>query len=78
MSCGHLEPVSPPAHCNLFCRTLLFNKDFKRHLEAADLLTQQLPELLDEVRASLDLVFRWVVLRICDGNMQVNSNACCA
>lgn len=30
-----------------------------------------LSELLEEVQASLDLIFRWAVLRICDGNMQV-------
>lgn len=30
-----------------------------------------LSELLEEVQASLDLILRWAVLRICDGNMQV-------
>lgn len=31
-----------------------------------------LSELLEEVQASLDLIFRWAVLRICDGNMQAS------
>lgn len=34
-------------------------------------LMASLSELLEEVQASLDLIFRWAVLRICDGNMQV-------
>lgn len=50
---------------------LLFAKDFKKHLDAADRLSAALPSLLEEVKASLDLLFRWVVVRICDGNMQV-------
>lgn len=49
---------------------LLFAKDFKRHLDAAEQLMASLSELLEEVQASLDLIFRWAVLRICDGNMQ--------
>jgi cytoskeleton-associated protein 5 len=50
---------------------LLFSKDFKRHLEAAEQLVASLDSALEEVQASLDLVLRWAVLRICDGNMQV-------
>ncbi|PRW20522.1 microtubule associated isoform A [Chlorella sorokiniana] len=49
---------------------LLFAKDFKRHLDAAEQLMASLSELLEEVQASLDLILRWAVLRICDGNMQ--------
>ena len=49
---------------------LLFHKDFKRHLEAADAVVAALPELLEVVAANLDLLLRWAVLRICDGNMQ--------
>ncbi|KAL4854812.1 hypothetical protein ACK3TF_004509 [Chlorella vulgaris] len=51
---------------------LLFHKDFKRHLEAAEQLVANLAELLEEVQASLDLILRWAVLRICDGNMQAS------
>lgn len=46
-------------------------QDFKRHLDAVDLLLANLADLLPEVQASLDLLLRWAVLRICDGNMQV-------
>lgn len=51
---------------------LLFHKDFKRHLEAAEQLVANLADLLEEVQASLDLILRWAVLRICDGNMQAS------
>lgn len=50
---------------------LLFHKDFKRHLDAVELLLANLAAMLEEVQASLDLILRWAVLRICDGNMQV-------
>jgi len=33
-----------------------------------------LSELLEEVQASLDLILREAVLRICDGNMQVRGH----
>lgn len=49
---------------------LLFNKDFKRQLDAVERLLQSLEGLLAEVQANLDLLLRWAVLRICDGNMQ--------
>ncbi|KAL4424717.1 hypothetical protein ABPG77_000060 [Micractinium sp. CCAP 211/92] len=49
---------------------LLFHKDFKRHLDAVEMLLANLAGLLPEVQASLDLLLRWAVLRICDGNMQ--------
>ena len=51
---------------------LLFHRDFKKHLEAAEQLLASLAEMLAEVQASLDLILRWAVLRICDGNMQVS------
>lgn len=35
------------------------------------MLLASLAGLLPEVQASLDLLLRWAVLRICDGNMQV-------
>lgn len=35
------------------------------------MLLANLAGLLPEVQANLDLLLRWAVLRICDGNMQV-------
>ncbi|KAK9814323.1 hypothetical protein WJX72_004049 [[Myrmecia] bisecta] len=49
---------------------LLFGKDFKQHMDAAGMILQQLPELSDAVLASLDLLFKWVAMRVCDGNTQ--------
>ena len=51
-------------------RRLLFSKDFKRHMEAADVLLTQLSGLEDEVMSCMDLLLRWVVLRMCDANTQ--------
>lgn len=51
-------------------RALLFSKDFKKHLEAADMLADATQTLLAEIAASLDLLLRWAVVRICDNNMQ--------
>lgn len=52
------------------CRRLLFAKDFKRHMEAADVLLTQLPGLRREVMSCMDLLLRWLVLRICEANTQ--------
>lgn len=54
----------------LCCRKLLFSPDFKRHIEAADLLLQQLPDVADAAVSCLDLLLRWAVLRLCDANTQ--------
>lgn len=60
-----LSPVTSDAF-----RSLLFSTDFKQHMEAADMLMSCLPQLFAETQASLDLLLRWFVLRICDGNSQ--------
>jgi cytoskeleton-associated protein 5 len=54
-------------------RSLLFSRDFKDHVKAADLLSTALvPEdLLPEGIACLDIIFRWAIVRICEGNTQV-------
>lgn len=54
----------------LLSRRLLFSKDFKRHMEAADVLLTQLNSLEAEVMSCMDLLLRWVVLRMCDANTQ--------
>ncbi|KAL6766815.1 TOG1 [Auxenochlorella protothecoides x Auxenochlorella symbiontica] len=51
-------------------RALLFSRDFKGHLQAADTLLAQLDLVWAGVVAGLDLILRWVVLRMADGNMQ--------
>ncbi|KFM25421.1 Protein MOR1 [Auxenochlorella protothecoides] len=45
-------------------------RDFKGHLQAADTLLAQLDLVWAGVVAGLDLILRWVVLRMADGNMQ--------
>ncbi len=52
------------------CRKLLFSADFRRHIEAADLLLMQLPDIADAAVSCLDLLLRWAVLRLCDANTQ--------
>ncbi|RMZ53878.1 hypothetical protein APUTEX25_005624, partial [Auxenochlorella protothecoides] len=47
-----------------------FSRDFKGHLQAADTLLAQLDLVWAGVVAGLDLILRWVVLRMADGNMQ--------
>lgn len=51
-------------------RSQLFSKDFKDHIQAADVILVNLPQYFAEVQASLDLLLRWFVIRICDGNSQ--------
>ena len=57
-------------HCCSVCRPLLFAKDFKQHVEAARLLTEALPQCQEAVCADLDLLLRWIALRMADANMQ--------
>jgi hypothetical protein len=57
-------------------RAALFGKDFTRHLAAVDMLLSALAEDFNAVLAALDLVFRWVVLRLCEGNMQALVKVC--
>lgn len=49
---------------------LLFSREFKDHVKAADALVAALPTLLPEITASLDLLLRWAVVRVCEGNTQ--------
>lgn len=66
----HLQDLEPSHKENVFCRKLCFSSDFKRHIEAADLLLQQLPDVTDAAVSCLDLLLRWAVLRLCDANTQ--------
>ena len=34
------------------------------------MLQEALPDMLEAVERSLDLILRWIVLRVCDGNTQ--------
>ena len=52
------------------CRKLLFSADFRRHIEASDLLLMQLPDVAEAAVSCLDLLLRWAVLRLCDANTQ--------
>jgi len=51
-------------------RRLLFAKDFKRHMEAADIILRQLGDVPKEAMSCMDLLLRWLVLRMCDANTQ--------
>ena len=58
-----------PLKAELLCRGLLFGRDFKAHLEAAELLAASLPAEMPAVVAGLDLLLTWICARICDANM---------
>jgi len=67
-----LQSLLPPLTSEPL-RSQLFSKDFKDHIQAADILLLNLPQYFAEVQASLDLLLRWFVVRICDGNSQTLS-----
>lgn len=47
-------------------RARMFTEDFKKHIEAAELLEAALGEQLEEVISVLDILFRWAVHRFCE------------
>ena len=47
-------------------RGLLFASDFRKHVEAAELLMAALPGEAEAELAALDLLLRWAVVRLCD------------
>eukprot|EP00899_Mesostigma_viride_P007986 jgi/Mesvir1/17189/Mv07609-RA.2 len=47
---------------------LLFSNDFKKHTDAVELMQRGLPTHLDAMESCLDLLLKWAVLRICEGN----------
>lgn len=47
-------------------RDLLFASDFRKHVEAAELLMAALPGEAEAELAALDLLLRWAVVRLCD------------
>jgi len=48
------------------CRSLLFAKDFQKHVEAADLVMAELSANPEAVLSCLDMLLRWAVIRLCD------------
>ncbi len=54
----------------------LFGRDFTRHTAAADMLQCALADDFEAVLAALDLVLRWIVLRMCEGNTQALLKVC--
>ena len=50
------------------CRPLLFPRDFKGYVEAAELLGSRLEAEAPAVQACLDLLFQWVAARMCEAN----------
>ena len=51
-------------------RRLLFARDFKKHMDAADLIIGSLENREAEAMSCMDLLLRWVVIRVCDANTQ--------
>ncbi|GIL97467.1 hypothetical protein Vretimale_3111 [Volvox reticuliferus] len=60
---AEFSPMMSPA-----LRAAAFSKDFKKHCEAADMVTKVLPAVYDDVIAVTDLLFRWSTLRILESN----------
>ena len=52
------------------CRRLLFAKDFKKHVDAVDMILGSLEAREAEAMSCMDLLLRWAVVRICDANTQ--------
>jgi cytoskeleton-associated protein 5 len=48
----------------------MFSKDFKDHVEAADILIDAVPIHLGEMTMSLDLFLQWSVMILCEANTQ--------
>ena len=46
-----------PCHAML-CRLLLFSRDFQKHLEAIDMIVEELSRDQEPIMASLDLLLR--------------------
>eukprot|EP00898_Chlorokybus_atmophyticus_P007131 jgi/Chlat1/7419/Chrsp6S09189 len=47
----------------------LFSVDFKKHVEALDIMQKALDQQLHDIISMLDLLLRWLALRICEANM---------
>jgi len=60
-----LEPFVAP-----YLHSLMFAADFKKHCTAVELIKDALNDMYDEIVSSLDLLFRWSVLRINQGKIQ--------
>ena len=53
-------------HVRADVHALLFGKDFRAHIKAVEHLEAALSESPDAVEGTLDLLLRWVVLRLCE------------
>ena len=60
-----LKAASAP-HVRADVHALLFGKDFRAHIQAVEHLEAALSESPDAVEGTLDLLLRWVVLRLCE------------
>ncbi|KAG2440105.1 hypothetical protein HXX76_004219 [Chlamydomonas incerta] len=60
---AEMGPLLSPA-----LKAAAFSKDFKKHCEAADMITKSLHTNYDDVIAVVDLLFRWSTLRILESN----------
>ncbi|WPT11227.1 Protein MOR1 [Picochlorum sp. SENEW3] len=46
----------------------MFSSDFQDHVLAAEALLNATPTLMSEISTSLDFIFRWLVIVLCDSN----------
>jgi cytoskeleton-associated protein 5 len=58
--------VAATAYLRDDLRARMLCEDFKKHIEAAEVLEGALSGQLEEVISVLDLLFRWAVLRLCE------------
>eukprot|EP00889_Picochlorum_renovo_P005430 jgi/Picre1/32460/NNA_007806.t1 len=50
----------------------MFSSDFQDHVLAAEALLNATPTLMSEISTSLDLIFRWLVIVLCDSNTRLS------
>jgi cytoskeleton-associated protein 5 len=49
---------------------LMFSNDFQDHVAAAEMITEGLPNFLQEVISALDLILSWAIMILCEANTQ--------
>lgn len=68
---AEMEALLAPLTSAKLRAVMLERADFKKHCEACAMLVEALPGLGDEAVSCLDLLLRWAVVRISEGNTQL-------
>lgn len=50
----------------LWCRNMLFSRDFQKHVKAVEMLIYEMDSAPEAVLSCSDLLLRWAVIRLCD------------